>query len=268
MSKIRFKCTESTVGSLYNLFDSLVLKREDIIGILKDGGNLSVNKNFLGNEYIKYSSKPNSISEDIESGTIKSLNAEGTFKDEEDYKVYDLFMLNEICFNSAYFFEKDDLCRSTENYGIIGDSAHYSNSQIIHSPRNTYRFNEICEVREEYKKYISNGYNKIDLPMGIFKDILSNKDYKDFFSGQINKGNTVNRLLEKNGMVFCRNQSVGYEGIEKLKGVESDFYNELLECVVGLGRPINSVYFYSDLNWSCILYKKSKVKGEYEIVIK
>lgn len=268
MNNIRFKCTDETVCSLYNLFDKVVLGNENLIEVLKDEGDLSVNKNFLNREYIRYSSRQNSASEDIEEGTIKSLNAKGIFKDDKDSIVYDLFMLNEICLSSAYFYKKDDICRSSEDYGIVGDSKHYSNSQIIHSPRSTYRFNEICEVREEYKNYVSNGYSKIDLPFNIFKSILSNKDYKDFFSGQINKGNTVNRLLEKNGMVFCRNQAIGYEGIEKLKGVESDFYNELLECVVGLGRPINSVYFYSDLNWSCILYKKSKVKGEYEIVIK
>lgn len=46
------------------------------------------------------------------------------------------------------------------------------------------------------------------------------------------------------------------------------FYNELLEFIVGLGIQINCVYFYSDLNWSSILYRKSKVDGEYEILIK
>ena len=265
MHSSRFKCTGDTVNSLYSLFDRFVLNNEKLVEVLKDGGSLSVNKNFLGNEYIKYSAKPNSISKDIEKGVIESLNAIGIF-DNGDL-VSDLVMLNEICFNSAYFYNKEDLCRSSEDYGIVGDSIRYANSQIIYSPKSVYGFNDICEIREEYKKYISNGFSKIELP-NSFGGIISNENYKNFFKEEIKDGYTINRLVEKNGTVFCRNQVKGYADIGRLEGVESDFYNELLGCVVGLGRPINSVHFYSDLNWSCILYKKSKVQGEYDIVIK
>lgn len=263
---IEFKCTDETVTRLYGLFDSLIGNNEKYIEVLKGEGRINIIKNFFGEEYLTYSFSPSKLTVDIPKGTIASIKAVGIF-DNGDL-VGDLFMLKEVNFNKAYFFNKDDICRSCDDYAITGISNSYANNQVIYSPVGVFNFQDVCEVRDEYKSIINNGYKKVKLP-STFKDICNSKEYRDFFKGKIEEGYTVNRLFESNGAVFCRNRVCGHKALEDLEGVEYNFYSKLLEVVVGLGKPINSAYFYSDLNWSCILYRESKkVEGEYDIVLK
>lgn len=263
---IKFKCTDETVTRLYGLFDSLIGNNEKYVEVLKGEGRVNITKNFFGKEYLTYSFRPSKLSDDIKEGTIGSIKAVGIF-DNGDL-IDNLFMLREVNFNNAYFFNKEDICRSCDDSAITGISESYANSQLIYSPVGVFNFQDVCEVRDEYKSIINNGYKKIKLP-STFKDICSSKEYRDFFKDRIEEGYTVNRLFESNGAVFCRNRVCDYKALVNLEGVEYDFYSKLLETVVDLGKPINSAYFYSDLNWSCMLYRESKkVKGEYDVVLK
>lgn len=261
MKSLRFKCSNDTVKNIYSLFDSLVSDKNILSKVLKDNEEIIIIKNFEGNCGFAIGKE----SFNLNNGILDSINAKGKFAGTESY--VDISMLKGLSLNNAFFFKEEDIIRCSENYGIVGNRDDYAKSDVIFAPKSPYKFSDIAEVREEYK-YLSNGYKKVNLP-NSFKSIIENTNYINFFSNEVKNSYTVNRLFEMNGAIFCKNKVVGYKALELLKGVESDFYNELLECVVGIGKPINSVYFYSDLKWSCILYRESKqVKGEYEIVIK
>ena len=262
----RFRCSNETVKGFYSLFDILYRGNEDFREAIRKGTECYINKNFLGEcSLLIGNTDATRKSYPLDKGILDALNAKGIFEGNNSYS--DLFMLRYLYFSDSYLYDMSDVCRSSEWYGITGERQHYSNSDIVFSPLSNYRYSDICEVRSEYADIVPNGYKKMKLPES-FKKITSNEEYKELFRGKMSKGYMVNRLFENYGTIFCGNRVVGYTGLEDLKGVESDFYNELLELVVGLADNINSVRFYSDLNWSCILCRDSKVKGELELVIK
>ena len=262
MNKFRFKCSEETVKNIYSLFDNLVENEEVLSKVLNSNEEVTVTKGFYGNCGFSI----NGEHFDLEEGTLDNIKAKGLFEGNNSYT--DIFMLKEVSLNYGYFFKQSDIARCTEDYGIVGDRKEYSNKDVIFAPNSPYNFSDIAEVREEYSKIIPSKYRKVSLPSS-FKRIMENKEYKSFFEKEIGNTYTVNRLFERNGAIFCRNKVTGHKALDYLEGVESDFYNELLEVIVELGKPVHSVYFYSDLNWSCILYRESKkVKGEFDIVLK
>lgn len=264
MSRNLFKCTSDTVRNLYSLFDGLVTKDSNILKDVLNKEEVEVRKDFLGDTFIKLKNSSYKLDKDV----LKELNAEATFDEGSDKFIASVFMLRELGFNEGYLYNTSDIVRCSEDYGIVGYRKNYSNVDGIYPPRGVLPFNDVCEVREEYSSLISNGYKKVNLPKE-FRGIISNKEYKKFFKSMIAKGYSVNNLFEKRGGVFCRNKVQGYISIDSLKGVEYDFYYELLEGVVSLGKPVHSAYFYSDLNWTCMLYRESKEsKGEYDIVLK
>jgi len=262
MNKFRFKCSDETVKNIYSLFDTLVKDDNVSSKILKSHEDVTVTKGFYGD--CSLTIKEEHI--ELEEGILDNIKARGIFDGNEDYT--DIFMLKELYLNKGYFFKQEDISRCTEDYGIVGDRKVYSNRDIVFAPKSPYDFKDIAEVREEYKNLVPSSYKKAVLPPS-FKNIMGNEEYKEFFKKEIKNSFTVNRLFERNGAVFCRNRVTGYKALDYLEGVESDFYNNLLEVIVGMGKPVHSVYFYSDLNWSCILYRESKeAKGEYDIVLK
>mgnify|MGYP001589252281 CR=1 FL=1 len=259
-----FKCTYETVVSLYSLFDKLVKEDNIILEDVLNTENPEVVKDFLGDTFIKTSKSNYKIDEDV----LKGLNAKGIFDEKTDKFVGDIFMLRELEFGEGYLYEPRDVVRSSNDYGIVGYRKDYANCDNIFAPRYTIPFKDVCEVREEYKGVIDNGYKKTSLPKE-FLELSNSEEYKELFKKAISKTYCVNRLFDHNGGIFCGNRVYGYKSLDLLKGVEYDFYNRLLEIVVGLGKPVHSVYFYSDLDWSCMLYRESKEsKGEYDIVLK
>lgn len=254
-------CTKETVYKISNLFDSLIKDKEIFKEILK-GNNIEIHKDYFNDVYVKYKDKKKDLPNDV----LGSMEAEGIY--DNGGLVSKLIMFRELVLNSAYFYNYKDVIRFSDYGGIVGDKKEYASTEIVHQPTCTYNFKDIAEVRDEYKELIPNHYKKIVLPSS-FSKIIENEDYKEFFKNAIEKGYSVNSIHEDRGGVFCRNRMVGYSSIDKLKGIEYDFYNDLLELVVGLGQPVKRVYFYSDLKWSCILYRPCKdAEGEYEIVIK
>lgn len=263
---LRFRCSNETVKGIYSLFSRMVEEVDGFREAVIKGEEARIGKDYLKKSKLKWGNTEETRQYyDLEDTVLDDIKAKGIFEEDDDFS--DLFMLRELNFNDAYFYKMGDVCRSSEDYGIIGDRKDYSNMDIIHAPRGNYNFKDVCEVREEYKKYITNGYKKIKLPSS-FDSIKNNEEYRKFFGELIKMGYTVNRLHEFRGAIFCRNRVWGYRGLDQLDGLEGKFYNELLELVVGLGKPVSSVHFYSDLNWSCILYRPSKVEGEFDIVIK
>lgn len=262
MNKFRFKCSDETVKNIYSLFDTIVEDKEVLSKVSNSIMDISITKGFYGDCSLNIKEEHYDLKED----TLDNINAKGIFYGNENYS--DIFMLKELYLNYGYFFKQSDIVRCSEDYGIVGDRKEYSNRDIVFAPNSPYNFSDIAEVRDEYRKVIPSRYRKAPLP-SCFNKLIANKEYKNFFKKEISNTYTVNRLFERNGSVFCRNRVVGYKALNYLEGVESDFYNDLLELVVGLGKPVHSAYFYSDLNWSCILYRESKeAKGEYDIVLK
>lgn len=265
-TSLRFKCSNETVKGIYSLFSRMVEEVDGFKESIIQCEEVVIEKNFLDRTLVKLgSTEETRHCYTLEDTVLESINAKGMFEGNDSFS--NLFMLRGLYFNDAYFYKIEDVCRSSEDFGVVGDRKYYSNMDIIYAPTCCYSFKDVCEVREDYKKYIKNGYKKIKLPSS-FDSIKNNEDYRMFFNKLIKKGYTVNRLHEFRGDIFCRNRVWGYIGLNNLEGLEGKFYNELLELVVGLGKPVSSVHFYSDLNWSCILYRPSKVDGEFDIVIK
>lgn len=269
MSRTTFKCTKEAVETFYSIFDEILRKSrnfEEVFRMLDSLGRITLTKNFLGSESFKYRISGNKVITDLPDGCLSKVDVDAIFDDNLKSK---LSFLREISFNNSYFYKQEDVLRASEDYGVVGERDHFSNIDRVYAPCSLFPFFDVCEVRDEYSHLIDNGYKKIQLPKGAFDYIMGNGEYKEYFKEQMKKGFTTNRLFEKDGAVFCGHTSTGYKALEYLDGVAYDFYNNLLVTVVGLGKPINSVLFYSDLDWSCILYRKSKrVEGEYEIVIK
>lgn len=262
MNSSVFKCTVNTVRNLYGLFDNLVSKDKGILDTVLKKDSVEVVKDYLGDTIVKYKDSKYGLDSDV----LGNLNADASFDD--GGLVGSLFMLRNLEFNEGYLYDPIDVMRCSEDYGIVGYRKHYANTDNIFAPKPTIPFYDICEVRGEYKTYINNGYKKVNLPKE-FLELCNNPKYKELFSKFMKKSYCVNRLFEHRGGVFCRNVVYGYASLDSLSGVESDFYNRLLEIVVGLGKPVHSAYFYSDLNWTCMLYRESKEsKGEYDIVLK
>ena len=262
MNKFRFKCSNETVKNIYSLFDTLVKNDKVLSRMMNTNEDITITKGFYGN--CGFSILGERF--DLDESTLEDISAKGLFEGNEDYT--SIFMLKELNINNGYFFKQDDIVRCSEDYGIVGDRKEYSNKDIIFAPKSLYDFREISEVREEYKDLIPSRYRKAPLP-NDFKNLCNTKSYRLFSKEQIDQGYTVNSLFERDGSVFCRNRVRGYKALDYLEGLEYDFYNELLRLVVSLGKPVHRVYFYSDLNWSCILYRESReVKGEFDIVLK
>lgn len=258
-----FKCTDNTVNNIYNLFDKIMSMNNDLLRVILRREEVDIVKDYKGDTSIQFGNSSLKWDSDI----LKELNAKAIFG-RGNNDISDLFMLRDLSFNDAYLYKKSDILRCSEDYGIVGFRNNYANVDGIYPPKSLIPFKDICEVREKYSSLISNDYKIINIPKE-FKNIISNKDYNKLFENMIAKGFTVNSLYEKNGGIFCRNISQGNISIDSLKGVESDFYNELLEVVVSLGKPVNFVYFYSDLNWTSLFYRESKkVKGEFELLLK
>lgn len=260
-----FKCLGSCIESIYSLFDNLCNSNKEMALSIAEGKDVYMRKSYHGDVYVN-------------TGTRKVVLPIDTFSN-LDRKVYieskgvvELDNLNSIDFSIAYFYDSKDVARVSKG-GIHGRYNSHVSNDIVYKPISMYSFEDVCEVRGNYLDYADNRYRKLEIGdkvLPLFKErINSNKSYKELFKSYIDKGYCVNRLFENRGSILCRNSKVGYSYIENLTGVESDFYNELLEFVVGLGVQVNSVFFYSDLDWSKILIRESrKVKGEYEILIK
>ncbi|MGV3076478.1 hypothetical protein ACEE21_15495, partial [Clostridium baratii] len=201
MSNSLFKCTLSTVKNLYGLFDNLVAEDKDILKDVLNKEVVRVEKDFIGDTFIKLKNSSYKIDKDI----LKELNAEATFDEGNNEFIASVFMLRDLAFNKGYLYNLSDIVRCTEDYGIVGYRKTYSNLDGIYSPVEVLSFDDVCEVREEYSNIINNGYKKAKLSK-VFNSITSNEEYKKFFRGRIEKGYTVNNLFEKRGGVFCRNK--------------------------------------------------------------
>lgn len=257
----RFMCTKETVYKISSLFDNIV-KDEEILQEIIRGNNVEILKDYINGVYLKHRNGKKLLSTDV----LGNMGAVGIYSSEK--VIAELSMFKDLILNKAYFYNQEDIMRASDYGGIVGDKKDYVSTEIVYEPTSVYPFSNICEVRDEYVGIVPNRYKKINLP-SEFSKITSNEEYIKFFKGVIDKSYSVNSLHEDRGEVYCRNRSVGYTSLDKLSGVESDFYNDLLELVVGLGKPVKRVYFYSDLKWSCILYRPCKdEEGEYEIVIK
>ena len=258
-----FKCEMSCIESLYSLFDSLCIDYKDMIMCIAEERDVYIRNTVMEGLIINIGDRTFSLRTDVLNILDKRVFVQSK-------GVVELSYLNAIDFNEAYFFNKNDVSRASSG-SINGRYNSHVRSDLVYKPYSIFKYSDICEVRGIYKDYAENNYKEIalgDTLADFTNRVNNNSSYKELFDSYISKGCNVNRLFEEKGNIICKNPKVGYSYLERLQGVESEFYNELLEFVVSLGKPINSVYFYSDLNWSKVLCRESKIPGEYEIVLK
>lgn len=244
----KFRCTVNTINKLYDLFDNLMKdteKREEI----RKQNTISLKIGYDGKE--EFASKHPMY------GVINGTT-----------EVVRLTDINELEFNRAYLFEPSDVARCDNGYGFIGFRREYVHDDNISLPTCVFRHDDVCSVREEYKDFVNNGYKTYALPE-YFKGLMKNEGYKNFFKEKIKKECCVSRIFERNGGIFCGSSLSTMKGFNNLQGLEKEFYMGLLNCLLPIGKPVTSVYFYNDFNWTVMMVRPSKeVKGEYELVLK
>ena len=259
-----FRCSEESVEGLYSLFNNLSKEHEELLESILNGEKAYIRKNIVGEIYLSFKDKRVILPSNI----LSNLECEVVLDTKEKTKLENL---RDIDFSESYLYSYKDVNRAS-NYGFNGRYNSHISRDSIYKPSSVYKFSDVCEVDKKYISYINNGYKKLDFSINSLVDfkerIVSNSDYVELFKGYLKKGISVNRLFESNGNILCKSKKIGYQYLENLEDIEGSFYNKLLDFIVGLGIQINSVYFYSDLNWSSLLYRESKVDGEYEILIK
>ena len=259
-----FKCSEGCLNSIYDVFDKLSCNYGILESILY-GEEVFIRRNIEGELHLNARGRKIKLPPHF----LDVLDRNVVLEYGEKVLLENLYAID---FNRAYLYKPSDINRVCKR-GIYGRYNTHVGSSIVFEPKSVYSFNDICEAREGYKDIAKSKYDRLDVNIDSFKEfcsgIKSNEDFKKLSNSYLKEGACVGRIFDSRGNILCRNSDIGYFYLDNLRGVESDFYNNILSYVIGLGLPVSCVYFYSDFNWSSIWYKKSMVTpGEYDILIK
>lgn len=259
---MKFLCSPRLVEELIRMFDGIISTNNMALERLLRGSEVTIRKDYNGGSQFEsrgIAFSNSNINLDRLTGMDISL-IRGRSK---------LKNISEVGFNPAYFYKIGDVLRVSKDRGIAGTYVDYMNSEIIYQPTSVFNFSKICEVRGRFRELLGIDYRVEELKNSKLLALKDDRAYKNYMRSCIISGESVNRILDKGGVVFCGNGESGYRALDDLLGIENAFYTELLEGIVELGINVHTAYFYSDLNWSRVLIRESReVSGEYDIVLK